>query len=352
MRGLFFVGDREIEIRDLPDPTPGPGEVVIAMKSSGLCGSDLRLYQLPKTERGSYYRGRGWDEALKTPKVGGHEPCGVIAEVGPNVTQVAVGDRVMMHHYIGCRKCAMCRIGYAQMCLVGCEIYGATQHGGHEDLMIAPADTCVALPEELSFEEGAACACGTGTAFHAIKRLSVSGIDTVAIFGQGPVGLSGTMFAVAMGARVIAVDVLPERLELARKLGADIVVDASADDPVKAIRGLTDGEGVDASLDATGIPQARINAVDSAKLWGRVCFVGEGNPTTFDVSAQIIHKQLTIHGSWTFSTSGLAEAARFVVERGVPLTELITHRYRLEDAVNAYQLFETGRTGKVVFTWD
>ncbi len=342
MRGVIFLGDRELEIRDLSDPTPGPGEVVIAMRSSGLCGSDLRPYRTPKAERGAPDR----------LKAGGHEPCGVIAEVGPDVTQVAVGDRVMMHHYTGCRKCGMCRIGYTQMCLVDHDTYGGTQHGGHEDFLLAPADTCVALPDELSYEEGAACACGTGTAFHAIKRLDVSGIDTVAVFGQGPVGLSATMFASAMGARVIAVDVLPERLELARKLGAGVVIDASAEDPVAAIRGLTNGEGADATLDATGIPQARINAVDSAKLWGRVCFVGEGNTTTFDVSAQIIHKQLTIYGSWTFSTGGLAEVARFVVERDVPLTDLVTHRYRLEDAVDAYQLFDTGRTGKVVFVWD
>ena len=343
MRGVVFLGDRELEIRELPDPTPGDGEVVIAMKSSGLCGSDLRAYRAPKAQRGA-------PEALKA---GGHEPCGVIAEVGQaRVTQVAVGDRVMMHHYIGCRTCRMCRIGYTQMCLVDHETYGSTQHGGHEDFMLAPADTCVPLPDQLSYEEGAACACGTGTAFHAIKRLDVSGIDTVAVFGQGPVGLSGTLFAATMGARVIAVDVVPERLELARTLGADVVIDASADDPVDAIRGLTGGEGADATLDATGIPQVRINAVDSAKPWGSVCFVGEGNTTTFDVSEQIIHKQLTIHGSWTFSTGGLAEAARFVVERNVPLGDLITHGYRLEEAVAAYELFDSGRTGKVVFVWD
>ena len=117
MRGVVFLGDRELEIRDLPDPTPGPGEVVIAMKSSGVCGSDLRPYRMPKAERG----------APETLKAGGHEPCGVIAEVGPNVTQVAVGDRVMMHHYIGCRKCRMCRIGYTQMCLVDHDTYGSTQ---------------------------------------------------------------------------------------------------------------------------------------------------------------------------------------------------------------------------------
>ena len=340
MRGVVFVGDRHIELRDLPEPEPGPGEVLLEMKASGLCGSDLRRYRGPAT-------------ALPEPlHVAGHEPCGVVAEVGPGVTSVNVGDRVMMHHYTGCNTCSMCRIGYTQMCLVHHEVYGSTADGGHQDYLLCPASTCVEMPDALPFDQGAAVACGTGTAFHAIKRLGITGADTVAIFGQGPVGVSATMFAKAMGARVIAVDVIPERLDLAGELGADVVVDAGSDNAEEVIRGLTNGEGADATLDATGIPDVRTNAVDSARYWGSVCFVGEGNLTTFDVSAQIIHKQLTIYGSWTFSLAGLAEAARFVVDRDVPLDRLITHRYSLAEAEEAYALFDTGRTGKPVIIWE
>jgi 2-desacetyl-2-hydroxyethyl bacteriochlorophyllide A dehydrogenase len=341
MKGVVFVGDRQIDLREVPKPTPGPGEVVLAMKASGLCGSDLRPYRMPKAQRGN----------AMALTVGGHEPCGVVAEVGPGVSTVRVGDRVMMHHYTGCGMCQMCRIGYTQMCMHHHEVYGFTQGGGHQDFLNVPASTCVMLPDALSFEEGAACACGTGTAFHALKRLGISAIDTIAIFGQGPVGLSATQFAATMGARVIAVDVIPERLELATQLGADLTINASTDPPVEAIRELTHGEGADATLDATGIPEVRLNAVDSARLWGKVCFVGEGNTTTFDVSPQIIHKQLTIYGSWTFSLSGLAEVANFVVERRVLLKDLITHRFTLDQAVEAYQLFDSGRTGKVMLIW-
>ena len=257
MKGVVFIGDRELEIRELPDPSPGAGEVVIAMKASGLCGSDLTPYRSTKAQRGDPRR----------LKVGGHEPRGAVVEVGEGVSEVRVGDRVMMHHYTGCGTCRMCRIGYTQMCLHHHEVYGSTKDGGHEEFLLAPASTCVVLPDELTFEEGAACACGTGTAFHALKRLAISGADTIAIFGQGPVGLSGTMFAATMGARVIAVDVVPERLELARTLGAETVIDARESDPVEAIRDLTRGEGADATLDATGIPDVRLNAVDSARLW-------------------------------------------------------------------------------------
>ena len=339
MKGVIFLGDRELEIKELPEPEPGPGEVVIAMRASGLCGSDLRLYRPPR-------------EDAANARVAGHEPCGVVAEVGPGVSDVTVGDRVMMHHYTGCGRCSMCRTGYTQMCLVHHEVYGMTQDGGHEDLMLAPASTCVSLPDSLSFAEGAACACGTGTAFHAVKRLTVTGADTVAVFGQGPVGLSATMFAAAMGARVIAVDVIPERLELASKLGAAEAIDAGRHNAVETVQALTGGEGADAVVEATGIPEVRNDAMDSVRNWGRVCLVGEGGETSFDVSRQIIHRQLTIYGSWTFSLGGLAEVVEFVDERKVPMSDLITHSFPLERAVEAYRLFDEGKTGKVVFEWD
>lgn len=342
MRGVVFLGDRELEMRELPDPTAGPGDVVIAMKSSGLCGSDLSNFRRPREELGD----------LRQAKVRGHEPCGVIAEVGAGVTEISVGDRVMMHHYTGCGTCGMCRIGYIQMCEAGSVVYGSREHGGHEDFLLAPASTCVALRDELSYEEGAAISCGTGTAFHALKRLSLTGMETLAVFGQGPVGASATVFAANMGVRVIAVDVIRERLELAKRLGADATIDAGTVDVVQAVRELTHGQGADATLDATGIPEVRLNAVDSVRLWGRMCFVGEGGDTTLNISRQVIHRQLTLYGSWTFSLSGLAEVADFVVERKVPLNDLITHRFRLDQAVEAYKLFDSGKTGKVVFTWD
>lgn len=246
----------------------------------------------------------------------------------------------------------MCLIGYTQMCLVGHEVYGSTAHGGHQEFMIVPSYTCIIMPEELDFISAAACSCGTGTAFHAVKRLEPTALDTIAIFGQGPVGLSATMFAAQLGARVIAVDISPYRLRLAKDLGASVVIDSYSNDPEQIIRELTNGEGAESTLDATGIPEVRIQAVESAKYWGKVCFVGEGNTTTFDVSAQIIHKQLTILGSWTFSQAGLSEVAKFVVQRKSPMDKLITHTYSLSQAQDAYDNFVSGETGKVILTME
>jgi threonine dehydrogenase-like Zn-dependent dehydrogenase len=209
------------------------------------------------------------------------------------------------------------------------------------------------MPDGLSFEAGAAIACGTGTAYAALKKLDVSGRDTLAVFGQGPVGLSATMIGAAMGARVIAVDVVPYRLELAGKLGASETLNASEVDPVEAIKDLTGGEGAEATLECTARPLVRVQTIDSAKLFGRACLVGErGSMTLEDVSQQIIHKHLTIYGSWTFATWMLEEAALWMLDRNVPIDELITHRFPLEQAEEAYRIFQEGQTGKVVFTFD
>ena len=224
MRGVTFAGDRKIDFVDIPDPMPGPGEVVLEMRASGICGSDLHTYRAP----------RGSTERTVSGLIGGHEPCGVVAACGLGVLPIdaQVGQRVMVHHYWGCGACKHCRSGWSQMCDVQTAIiYGATGHGGHAPYMKVPARTLVPLPGDLSFEAGAAIACGSGTAYAALRRLEVAGGDFLAVFGQGPVGLAATQFAAAMGASVIAVDVSPARLALAREFGAEHLVDASAGDP-------------------------------------------------------------------------------------------------------------------------
>ncbi len=348
MQGVVFLGDRRLELREFPDPTPGPGEVVLAIRASGMCGSDLHAYRAPRGGDSAAALGLGGGGAAV---IAGHEPCGVVAARGPGVPErlAPTGARVMNHHYRGCGACRHCRLGWSQLCPHGIVVYGVTGHGGHAPYMLAPAGSLVPLPDELSFEEGAAIACGTGTAYQALLRLDVSGRDTLAVFGQGPVGLSATLLATAMGARVVAVDPVPERRGLARELGAEAVVDPRRDEPAAALRELTAGEGVDAALDCTGQAEARLAAVRSARTWGRVCFVGEGGTATFEVSPDLLRRQLTIHGSWTFSTVIQGECARFVVRRRVPLARLITHRFRLEQAAEAYRLFDTQTTGKGVF---
>src|SRR5262244_1923654 len=274
MRGVVFLGNRKLELREFPDPTPGPGEVVLAIKASGMCGSDFHAFRAAGNPAASLGLGGGGG-----PVIAGHEPCGVVHAVGAGVDPGLVGQRVMNHHYKGCGRCKHCRGGWSQLCRKGITVYGVTGHGGHADFMKAPAFTCVPLPDALGFEEGAAVSCGTGTAYGALRRLDVSGRDTLAVFGQGPVGLSATLLGRALGARIIAVDISPERLALAKQFGADAVVNSRETDPVKAIKDLTRGEGAQTTMDCTGLPEPRVAAVKSAATWGRMCFVGEGGAT-------------------------------------------------------------------------
>lgn len=346
MRGVVFLGERKLTLQEFPDPTPGPGRGRPRHQASGMCGSDLHPYRAAGNAAASLGLGSGG------PVIAGHEPCGVVAAVGPGVPAdfAPVGARVTNHHYKGCGRCKHCRAGWSQLCRGGITVYGMTGHGGHAPFMKVPAFTLVPLPDELSFEEGAAVSCGTGTAYGALKRIDVSGRDTLAVFGQGPVGLSATMLGRAMGARVIAVDVSAERLKLAKEFGADAVVNSKESDPVAAIHDLH-GEGAETTMDCTGVAEARVAAVRSAGTWGRVALVGEGGTTTFDVSQHLLRRQLTIHASWTFSAMGQAECARFVVDRKVPLKKLLTHRFKLDEADQAYRLFDTQTTGKGVFVF-
>ncbi len=341
MKGIVFLGDRRLELREFPDPTPGPRDVVLEIKASGMCGTDLGLYRRPAdavSEAGII--------------IGGHEPCGVVAEVGSAVTEreARIGDRVMDHHYEGCGVCRHCKSGWTQQCDDGAIVYGNRGgHGAHARYMKVPAHTLVPLPDQLSFQAGAAIACGTGTAYGALKRIALEGDETIAIFGQGPVGLSGTQLAAAMGARVIAVDLSADRRKMALAKGADAAIDPAADDPVRAIRDLTHGAGADKALDATSSSEARRQAVMSTRTFGTVALVGIGGDVTFEVLPELIRRQMTVIGHQTFSKVGQADCARFIADRKIDIDSLFTHKWDLQQAEEAYRLFDAQKTGKGFF---
>lgn len=346
MKGVVFTGDRKLEIRDFPDPTPGPRDVVLEIKASGMCGSDLHQYRAPASPEGAVTGGI----KRQAGSIAGHEPCGIVAAVGSAVTEreARVGQRVMDHHYDGCGGCKHCRGGWTQMCLEGTTVFGSGGHGGHAKYMKVPVHTLVPLPDELSFETGAAVSCGTGTAWGALKRLNLQGGETIAIFGQGPVGLSATQLAAAMGAEVIAIDISPQRLNRAKEFGATHLIDGKKNDIVGAIRDLTHGEGAHKTLDCSSSPDARAATVRSVRSWGTACFVGERGQVTLDVSPDMLRRQVTLVGSWTFSKQGQAECAQFVADKKIDVDKLFTHRWKLEQAKEAYELFDKQNDGKGV----
>jgi len=346
MKAVVFPGECKVQFLDFPDPTPGPGEVVLEIKASGMCGSDLKFY---RAVGGASSLGLG---KVSGPVIAGHEPCGVVVAVGAGVAekQARIGMRVMQHHYRGCGVCEHCSTGWMQLCVEGVkEVYGVTGHGAHARYMKCPARTLVPLPDELSFDAGAAISCGTGTAWGALHRLDLQGNHTIAVFGQGPVGLSVTLLAAHMGARVIALDTSEERLARAKEFGAEVLINPlKTENVVQAIRDLTHGRGADVSLDASSSPQARAQAVRCVRTWGKACFVGEGDSVTLDVSSDLLRRQVTLMGSWTFSTVGQADCARYIADRGIDIDRLFTHRWKLEQAEEAYQLFDKQTSGKGV----
>lgn len=341
MRAVYFTGNRMLELREVPDPTPAADEVILEIRSSGICGTDLHAYRTTEP----------------SPNIQGHEPCGVVVAIGSAVDRKVIkeGDRVMVHHYDGCRTCRNCVTGWSQLCDEGSVVYGGSVggperrgDGAHATWMKVPAHTLVPLPEALSFDEGAAVSCGTGTAWGALRRMKMEGGATLAVIGQGPVGLSATMLASSMGARVIAVDISDERLERAKQFGADDVLSPSDGGMSERLREMTGGLGAEYVMECSGSGSATEEALNGTRSWGTLCLVGLGAQTHFNTGPEIILRQISVIGSWTFSKLGQKECADFCAARSLPVSDLFTHRFDLEDAERAYRLFDTQTTGKVV----
>ncbi len=338
MRGVVFPGDRRAEVREFPDPVPGPGEVVVRMKASGLCGSDLHLYRQTSEQRAG------------NDTIPGHEPSGIVESLGEGVRHVKVGDRVSVYHYRGCGHCKQCLAGNVMWCPER-RGYGGPIHGADADLLLTDERNCMPLPESLSFASGALMACAAGTAFSSMTKLAVSGRDTVLIMGQGPVGLCGMLVAKAMGGRVIGVDPIAERRTLALELGADEAIDPTGIEIRQAIRDLTDGEGADAAFETSGSAAGQNGAVDCLRLGGRAVFVGLGARDKTLNPSQFIGRQLTLMGSFVLPIYMYYELVDLIVKHELPLDKMVTHRFVLERAPEAFALFDQGRTGKVILEW-
>jgi threonine dehydrogenase-like Zn-dependent dehydrogenase len=343
MRGVVFLGDRTAEVREFPRPVPGRGEVLVQLKRAAICGSDLHTYRQPR----SFFEG-------KAPWIPGHEPAGVVAELGDCCDRVHVGDRVTVYHYLGCGHCKYCRSGYIQFCPERRGLGQPHTVGPDADYIVVDERNCLPLPDALNFEDGAMIACIAGTCFSAARKLQPTGEDTVAIFGQGPVGLMGTLMVKAMGARAIGVDLAEERLALARDLGADVTLNPEGIDLAAAIRDLTGGEGADGALETSGSRAAHQGVIDVLRRNGRGVFVGFGSQGPSVNLTSIIGKQLTLMGSFVMPIHFYEDLVAFMLAHDLPAAfqQMITHRFRLEDAARAFQVADGGKAGKIMFVWD
>jgi len=351
MTGVILPGNRTVQFRELPVPEPGAGQVLVKMKASSICGSDIRAIYREHLGQGP--------EAYQNV-VAGHEPSGEIVAVGPHCKEFKVGDRVVLYHIAGCGCCVDCMHGYMISCRSPAhrKAYGWQRDGGHAEYCLAEENTCVHLPDNLTYVDGAFMACGFGTAWECLTRMNVSGRDRLLVTGLGPVGLAAAQLAKSLGVtEIIGVDLAAGRLEFARQLryrdGASLVdhVLPAGDSALAQIEKLT-GRGCEVSIDCSGASSARLLALRGTAQWGRCGFVGEGGKMEFDVSPFLIHEQITLYGSWVTSRKHLADLALHLARLGVHPETTCGVRLTLAKAAEAYELADKGQTGKVCIVFD
>jgi threonine dehydrogenase-like Zn-dependent dehydrogenase len=341
MKAAYLPGNSTVEIRDVPVPTPGYAEVLVQVKSSTICGSDIRCI---------YHEHLGKGPEGYQGVIAGHEPAGRIVSTGPGCRMFKTGDRVIVYHISGCGICNDCRRGYMISCTNSQfrRAYGWQRDGGMAEYMVAEEKDLIRLPDELTFADGAQVACGFGTVYEGLQKIGICGNDAVLITGLGPVGLAAGALARKLGAeKIIGIDVAPERLELARTLGlCDAVFQASPEN-VQDVLAITGGRGVERAVECSANPQARAVAIRATRKWGKIVMVGEGGSVSFNPSPDIIHDQKAIYGSWVTSTWLMEELVERLVRWGLHPEEIITHRFALDQAADAYALMALGRCGKV-----
>ena len=346
MIGAVLPGNSTTEIREFPIPSPGYGEVLIKMKSSTICGSDIRCIYREHLGKGP--------EGYQAGMIAGHEPCGQIVSAGPGLRRFKEGDRVIVYHISGCGVCNDCRRGYMISCTSDYRrAYGWQRDGGMAEYILAEEKDLVLLPNELTYTDGAQVACGFGTVYEAIQKIGVSGDDAVLVTGLGPVGLAALMLARAKGANLlIGTDAVPERLELAQALGLVDKAIPAGQDAAEQIRELTGGHGVEKAIDCSANDKGRLTAVQATRKWGDIAFVGEGGSCCFQPSPDIIHDQKKIHGSWVTSIWLMEELVERLVRWRLHPADLVTHRFALTEVESAYSLMAEGRSGKIAVVFD
>jgi len=346
MRGAILPGNSTVELKDFDIPVPGHGEVLLRTKSSTICGSDIRcIYH--------QHLGKG-PEGYQPGLIAGHEPSGQIVSCGPGCRRFKEGDRVVVYHISGCGVCNDCRRGYMISCTSPWRrAYGWQRNGGMADYILAEEKDLVLLPDRLSYSDGAQVACGFGTVYEGLEKIGVSGNDAVLVTGLGPVGLAAAMLARALGAgNIIGTDVIPARLQIAQEMNLFDHVLAAGPDNVAQIRDLTGGHGVERAVDASANDKARLTCIQATRKWGKICFIGEGGSVGFHPSEDIIHDQKTIYGSWVTNIWRMEELVERIDRWSIHPDSLITHRFPLEKAPEAYALMASGKCGKVAVVFD
>jgi threonine dehydrogenase-like Zn-dependent dehydrogenase len=228
--------------------------------------------------------------------------------------------------------------------------FGRDAHGSWADIQLVDQSMCLPLPEPLSYAVGAAAACSIGTAFHALQRAALADGDELLVYNIGSLGMSATALGKAFGARIIAVEPNQVRQQIALDLGASDVLTEHREDVVEVVRAWSEADGPRIAFDPTGSDESHARCVEALRPWGQYCVTGEGPRGTSFPTDRVIAKQIAIQGIWSAGKREVRQAASMCADRGVPIGRMITHELPLDQALHAFELYESLTTGKVMIT--
>lgn len=328
---LFHAPHQPLTIEQVPDPKPGERDILVQVVACGLCHSDL------------HYTDHGVKTFKPPPLVLGHEASGIVAEVGSQVKEFKVGDRVLVPPIIPCGACRNCRSGRENAC-DKVVMFGNDIDGAFAEYVVAPARECFHLPAEIPLVEACIISDAVTTPFHGVRnRARLQAGERVVIYGCGGIGLNAVQVAALLGGIVIAVDVVEEKLEWARRLGATEVINArEVPDVPRAVRRLTDG-GADVAVEAIGNPRTQEQAFASLRAGGRLLLMGF-NPETMALNAgRTTYREMEIIGTLGCRPVDFPVVIELVRRGKLQVAPLVTGRFALED-INAG--FDALRSGK------
>lgn len=339
MKAALFHGPHQaLTLQDVPTPLPGPGEILVRVAACGVCHTDL------------HYIDHGTPTFKKPPLILGHEVSGTVAALGPGTTRFREGDRVLLPAVLTCGQCAMCRTGRENICdqMV---MPGNNIDGGYAEYMVAPAKDAFALPEEIPLVEGAIIADAITTPYHAVvRRGRVTPGDWVVVLGCGGIGLNLVQIAAALGARVIAVDMVDEKLAWAEQLGADAVLNARQVDRLdKAVRRLTGG-GADIAFEAIGKPVTQEQAFNCLRAGGRLVLVGYSPDTMALNAGRVMYREMEVVGSLGCRPVDYPRVIEMARRGQIKVAEMVTHRFPLEQINEAFETLRSGSALRAVVT--
>jgi threonine 3-dehydrogenase len=318
-------------------PSPGPGEVLLRMEAASICGTDYHLYRWDPWAR----------EVLRPPIILGHELAGRVAASGAGVTRVHDGDLVGVESHIVDWTCAQCRAGDMHLCR-NLKVIGAHVDGGFAEYVVVPETNAIESngldPAVVALQEP------MGNAVHAVFVEPIEG-RTVLVTGCGPIGLCTVGIAKAAGASlVIATDVEAYRLELARTMGADVTLDASAPDTLERISVATGGDGLDVVLEMSGAQAALDQGLLAVTRGGRISLLGIfGEPPRVDLSDLVIQKGVRLYGIYGRRIYDSWERTQALLRSGdLDVSPILTHRFDLADWERGFELIASRHAGKVV----